>query len=371
MIYLVCFAASAGFAYFANKTNNRKKFYIFSVCSILVMVLLAGLRDYSIGIDTLNYYNKAAYWKGAVESTSLIDYLNKYFSFGYSEPLFAILLGVIAKLTGNFTVFLIICHAIILSCVYIGIVRLKEYINPVFVLILYYLLYFNHSLNMIRQHMAMAIVFVALVDVLNRKQVRYLIFIFLAVLFHNTAVIAFGLLVIYWIINYNKGKLENIGIKHRFLFTVVSLSAVVFLFAPIINFLVDIGALNEKYLYFLNNRTEPALIASGVVVIGLLAVFLFRKEITEKYKDANFFALTSICYLILMQLSLTVAYGRRIALHFALADLITLGIVENSQKNKKTQWLVRVGIIGVCFVYWLYIYILKNAGKTHPYVFFI
>ncbi len=368
MIYLFCFIISAGFAFFASRAENRKKFYILSFLSIAVMVVLAGFRDYTVGIDTYNYMTKPRYWDGAVSADSLWEYFKYYFPLGYGEPLFAVLVGVIAQFTGNFAVFLMVSHTIILTCTYVGIFRFRKHINPAFVLLAYYLLYYNHTLNLIRQHIAMAIIFAVLADILEKKYIRFCIFVFIAMLFHTTAIIAVGILAIYFIVNITHKKLINIGTTQRFYFTVLALTWLVFLFAPIINILVDMGLLNERYLFFINNNTDPALIASGVVIIELTAVFLFRKEIKDKCKDANFFILTSICYLILMQLSLTVAHGKRIALHFALADLITLGLIESSQKDPRRQKLVRIGIIGVCFVYWAYIYILKNAGETFPYI---
>ena len=368
MIYILCFAVSAGFAILANRTKNRFLFFVLSLLSISVVVALAGFRDYTIGTDTYNYLEKKMYWGGAVSAESIWEYFRFYFPLGYGEPLFAVLLGVIAQLTGNFTIFLIICHTIILVCVYIGIFRFKEYVNPAFVLLLYYLLYYNHTLNMIRQHMAMAIVFVGLADIIRKKYIRFCFFVFIAFLFHTTAIIALGLLMVYGVINIKFGKLKKIGAKPRICFTVFSLSGVVFLFAPIINFLVDFGILNKRYLYFLRNNVDPALIASIVVLLGLLGVLIFRKAIKEKCEDANFFILVSMCYLILMQLSLTVAYGKRIALHFAMSDLITLGLVESSPKSSKKRLFVRMVAIAICLIYWIYIYAFRNAGKTFPYI---
>ena len=51
MIYLACFAVSGFFAYLANRTDKRRMFLLFSFISILIPVLLAGFRAYSIGID--------------------------------------------------------------------------------------------------------------------------------------------------------------------------------------------------------------------------------------------------------------------------------------------------------------------------------
>ena len=75
MIYLVCFGISTLFAFFANRTKSRAAFLFLSVLSISVTVALAGLRDYSIGIDTANYMSLPRFWAGAVKRSTLGAYM--------------------------------------------------------------------------------------------------------------------------------------------------------------------------------------------------------------------------------------------------------------------------------------------------------
>lgn len=368
MIYLVSFIISGLFAYFASRVNNRLKFVALSFFSIAILVVLAGLRDYNIGIDVMGYLTKEPYWAGAISSDSIFEYLKTHFKLGFGEPLFAVLLGLIAQFIGKYRVFLFVAHAIILTCIYIGTFRLKKYINPTFVLLVYYLLYYNHTLNIIRQHIAMAILFVAFADLLNGKYIKYCIFVFIAMLFHSTAIISLGLLAVHLILNFQHKKLEKFSPIHRKYSIVLGLTWIVFLFAPLVKILVSLGILNKRYLFFLKNTTEPAIIVSGMVFLGLIAAYYFREQMKQKCEQYDFFVMCSICYLILLQLAFTVAHGKRVALYFALSDILTLGLIESSQTNKKTRRLVRIVILGICFIYWFYIYVWSNAGKTFPYI---
>ena len=163
MVYLVCFGISVFFANLAKKTENRKRFIFWSILSILVTVLLAGLRDISIGIDTSNYYDNS--WKTAVGSSSFWRFMVLYHrAYRAKEYLFAILIGLIAKTTRNYHVFLFAVHLIIVGGFYIGAFRFRKHADPVFSLLLFYLLYYNHSLNVFRQYMAMSILFAAAAD---------------------------------------------------------------------------------------------------------------------------------------------------------------------------------------------------------------
>ena len=80
MAYLVCFAASTALAYFANKSKKPKLFWLLFVLSILVPVMLAALRDWSVGTDTMNYYTMPRFWAGAISAESLGAYLKYYVS---------------------------------------------------------------------------------------------------------------------------------------------------------------------------------------------------------------------------------------------------------------------------------------------------
>ena len=71
IIYLVYFAVSAYFAYLARESESRKKAILFSLVSIAIPVLLAGARDFSIGIDVENYRTLTRYWMGAASSEAL------------------------------------------------------------------------------------------------------------------------------------------------------------------------------------------------------------------------------------------------------------------------------------------------------------
>ena len=59
LIYLGAFAVSVGIAAYGEhlrtKKNNEKGFYICLALAVLVMAVLAGLRDPSIGTDSVVY----------------------------------------------------------------------------------------------------------------------------------------------------------------------------------------------------------------------------------------------------------------------------------------------------------------------------
>ena len=367
MVYIVCFALSFLFAWLANnKAKNKVVFVLFSVLSISVVVALAGLRDFSIGIDTDNYLTMKLYWDGAIKSATLKEYIFDYIGGGYTEPFFALLIGVIAQMTGNFRLFLFIAHLIIILGIYIGAFRLRKHINPEWVLIIFYLLFFNQSLNIIRQYMAMAIVFAFFADILERKYIRYSIVVIIAIQFHIISIVAFGLLLIHFLF-YAPVKLGT-PFQRKIAFVSV-LGVGVLSFKPLVRFAIDVGLLHKKYDFIFERDKSPAIIVMGMLAISLATTVIFRKEMRQKSQHYDYMQLCSLCYFVLLFLTFFVGASKRIALYFGMTDMVTMALIESAQTDKKKKWLVRAGILGMTFIYWFYIYVFRNASETIPYVF--
>lgn len=368
MIYLVCFGLSAWMAHLANKAETKKKILLFSVLSIAVMVVLSGMRGYSVGIDVMNYFTKEHYWTGATGASSLMDYFRLYFPQGYGDPLFATLIGLVAQLTGSFQLLLFLVHTIIISCTYIGVYRHRKYVDPAFVLLVFYLIYYNQSLNIMRQYIAMAILFAFLADIPEGKWWRYLLGVVVAALFHSTAVLGVAPLVLYYILEFKKDTLRITPFQREMVVAGL-VSLVITLFDPLLRTAMNLGILNSRFLFFLEDDSKsPALIVACMVVMGLVAAAIFIKPMRQTCKHTDFYVFNTLIYLVMLQLTVSVAYGKRIGMYFAMADLITLGLIENAPKDEKWKKIIRYGIILVALVYWAYIYVLRNANATFPYV---
>jgi len=430
MAYLICFAASTVLAYFANKTSDRKKFWMLSAISILIPVLLAGLRDYEIGIDTISYMSKKRYWLGAASAESLGEYMEYYMGIGYGEPLFALLCGMIGQTFGNYSVFLFVVHAIIITGVYIGAYRFRKEVNPAMVLLLFYLVFYNHSLNIMRQYMAMAIVFAALADIPQKKYIRYSIAVVIAMMFHTSALLGFGAIVIHWYLYCDwkgcVGKVKRAGkrighvllpnrkterkiknqrlakftafirklfdncknaynavctqvekiepvVRRRQVILFSAMLLLVLLANPLCRLVIRMGFLHEKYLWYLDmSKAEHTTLITLFLLLEMSVLLLWHKYLRKSSRLFDFFFANTGTYLILHQISSFIVYGKRVAAYFALANLVTIAMIPRMYKDKKRRVIVYVLVLCVVIFYWFYTYILRNASQTYPYalVFF-
>lgn len=408
MIYLICFAVSAVCAELASREKDRKKVIAYSVFAIMVTALLAGLRDYSVGIDTGSYLTKKEYWGGASGYPTWGEYWSFYVRHGSGEYLFALLLGTIEQLTGNYSLFLLTVHTVIISGIYIGAYRMRRYASPGLVLMMFYLLYYNQSLNIMRQYMAMAMVFAALPDVLQRKRWRYCVVVLLASLIHKTALISYAALLIDWYLKCDldrivklpgkaaaalrrltgkdapdpKGRRRNRSggfrlpdpfrptIPQRQVILFVGLLLLVVLFNPLCRLFIAIGIIPEKYLFYVKlTKMDYNLLSTLFMLAEMPLLLLLREYMRRRIRCFDFYFSNTLSYLALLQLNFVLRYGRRIAMYFSLANLITVAMMPRIYRDRRKRTVVTVLILLAVLCYWLYVYALRNASKTLPYQF--
>lgn len=375
MTYLICFILSLCFAYLAKLSASKMTFLIFSTISLTIMITLAALRDYSIGVDTLSYLRLNIYWQGATTSGSLIDYLKYYLINGSKEPLFALMLGVIAKVTGEYRVFLFLAQTVIMVGVYIGAYRMKEHANPLLTLLLFYLLYYNYTLNATRQYMALAILFAVVRDIEEGKYKRYIVFTIIATLIHNTSILGFALLLLYYLI-YGRKELpkeetfvqrKKVSILRRIIIFGL-LIGVFYFYDPISHTLINYGILNSKYLIYLDLKSNATFFASRMfLMVEIIGLGFFFKPFRNNNIHPDFFIFCSISFLLLFQLSTVIRAGARIARFFSLLNICTIGMIVNSQRGIKKQ-IICILTISIALLYWIYTYAYINYSYTFPYI---
>lgn len=383
MIYLVCFAGSVALAYFANKAKDRKLFWLFSALSILLPVLLAGLRDYSIGIDVKNYLNMDRFWAGAIRAESLGDYLKYYLSLGLREPLFALFIGAIAQFTGEYRVFLFLSHLIIMVCVYIGAFRMRHKVRPELVLFVFYVLYFNNSLNIIRQYMALAIIFAFFADLEQRKFLRYLLVVLACSLIHTTAILSFACLIVYLLL-YPRKQISTVKTWY-----LLGLSALVVIgtvcLLPAVKFLMQTGILSSKYNYFFTDEyTRISYTRLALLVIEAAGIIFCYKKFRNDVPHSAYYIVHTVIFMCMQQLAQFVVYGHRLVLYFALPNIVTILSIPRMMSDmklqlpvlgtitldsKKLRVLAYVIILALTCYYWYYQYVGARSSETYPYIF--
>lgn len=192
--YFIAFCISILSTFLAQKKKKGFIFYLYSILAVAPLVVVAAYRDPEIGTDTINYINL---FNSAVDHNGDFDeYIDTHTSF---EFVFLLYNYIISLITTDIVVYYFITYSIIVGATYSCAIRLKQYINPTIFMLVYVLLFYSESLNIMRQYIAISFVLVATTNLIYGRNRRYIIWSVLAYLFHTSAIISFVIGAIYFI----------------------------------------------------------------------------------------------------------------------------------------------------------------------------
>lgn len=365
MIYLSVFLSSIFFLYVLSKINYSKNKLLFSVLlgiAAILPAILSGVRDLSVGTDVQFYI--VPNFELAISSESLLSYLQTIYA---KEPLYCIIVYLIAKLTHNIHLLLFVFSFVTVSCVYIGAIRIgKKYnVSYLMICVVYLLMFYNETYNMIRQHVAMAILFAGLIHVIEKDYKKYLLYVFFAVLVHATSVIGICLPLIHWFIS---SKYPTKSTMFKEVLILLGMFVVCVFPQQVFSVLVAIGLLSDRLLYYFQQNSVSNNNLLNIVLLMLLAtLFLFRLSLSKKIYGYDFWLMNAVVSLMLLQLSRVMYYGNRISEYFCLANIVAVAQLDKMTTKKHEKIVICFLTIIVALIYWYYIYVIGNNGETFPY----
>lgn len=361
------FLSSILFGYWATRINpktNRGLVFLCSVISILIPSILAGLRDVSLGTDVELYL--VPHFEMALQTETFSNYMSLIWQ---KEPSYLLLVFLVTKIFGNIQWVLFFIEFIIILCVYIGAWKLRKQISLPFVLLIYYLIFYNDTYNLLRQAIAMAIVFLAVNWLFEKKYIKYLIFVFIASTFHTTAVMGFVVFIVYYFLEGDRFRSDISAKSMRGYVLLVCVISGCILLPNIVSALVNMGILHSRYLmYFVRESVSNNLSNSLLYLLEIILVMCFSKVVQNKDNKFVFLKINLYFAFITLQLSQVMYFGYRMSLYFAIINVLLLARITQISENKKTNILVSLFIIGVLSVFWYYLYVIGGVSKTYPYL---
>lgn len=369
MIYLGTYLISALFAFFATRLSPKKNkitIVVFSFIAILLPSLLAGMRATNIGTDIEFYLINN--FDVAKSATSFKSYLPLIYA---KEPLYLAIVYCCAKVFGNVQVLLFVISFLTILLVYLSAWKWKKYLSVPMFLLLYDFLYYNDSLNIIRQHLAMAILLLGIDYLLQRKYKIYVLFIIVASLIHTAALIGFVFVLCHcYMLGSQKKR------KRKF----VKLKEVIILFASgvgicgirfWVTLAVDIGLLNSRYLYYFQNASVSNNVTDTLIYsLEIVTILLLSKQLNKYVKEYEYLKINAYLNIILLQLARIMNYGHRLSLYFGLINLLLIVQISKIERNKNKRLLINGLIYMIAIGYWIYIYCIGGVSQTFPYRFY-
>ncbi|CAG9355494.1 EpsG family protein [Clostridium perfringens] len=335
-----------------TKNNLLKKLYIIPVFSFLAFISM--FRASFIGNDTIQYLNIFENLK----FYEIKDFKGRY-ELGY-----IFLNKLILNISDNSQLILIITSFFIIFSYSRFIYK---YSNNIWLsMLLYFCLgYFGNSMNIIRQEMAIAILFFAYDFLIRRKFLKFVVIVFIASLFHQLSII--------FIIAYPISKLK-LNFNTILVFLSVTILGVL-LFNPILSMLMKF----TKYNYYLDSvyLDGEIRLASVLNIMILIITLIFGLIINKYYNVYKFDNCVRIMTLFLLMgtvisiISLRFNLLDRVANYFSVFIIIYLPNIVDKIKNKWISSLFIVIITTLFVAYFLTVQYLKpDWNSIYPYYFF-
>lgn len=328
--------------------HKNSKFSLVIIIGLLTII--TGLRAESVGLDTKSY----------IKTFELIRAGKVDQVYGF-EKSFVFICEILLKIYDNPHFILFVLS--LLTNIFI-VFRLWDFKNiasfPWMIFIYFTSFYFN-LFNIARQMCAVAIVFFATRFLQQKKYFNYLIFLFLAILFHKSAFIG----VLFLCLEFFMWRYLNVCQK-RWLIVCFVISPVILIYAW------DVFIEYSHYFQDVNFNFGIMLILKAILVvissIGLLSRIKNRQQLLQRDPVIYSVKTVRVYYfigIIITSLGYTWLFMDRIGLAFYLFECVYWGIVVKNSCYR--QWFKL--IIGSLFFIIFILSLINNGQGVLPFSF--
>ncbi len=386
IIYIITFFISCILIKTSSKVKNNKIAYFFiNTIALLLPCLLAALRDTTIGTD-VEVYVKQLFEKSQI-SNNFSSYLNCSWWWIYRtkyvsdfEIGFTVLVYIVQKITNNIHFVLFFIQLGILIPIYLGLKKIKGFENKIYLaMFIFYFSLYNIGLNTMRQMMSVALIFYGTCCLMydNKGTVKFFCSLLLAYCFHNSAMFAISIFLVYKLFNSKAEKKYFIRISNKIRISLRSVTLIIFLIAFILlisklDVLVKYVAILgfEDYSGYLDG--EYSLVFSKIIrVLPIILLLLYSgKYYIRNDKNSYIYIMLFIIAIGVSQFSSVTTYGERLSYVFQSFNIILVPNLCYVHPNKELNKILRILIMFYYIAYWYYYFVNGGSGETAPYKFY-
>lgn len=360
--------------------NIKERNLILTTLSALPLSILAGLRTTEIGTD-IGVYGFTSF-NLATSSSSFLEYWHLITIKYGTEIGYAWLNYVVSRFTSSLNVFLFVLSFCTLWFVIKGALNFEKvlHVPSEIQIIIYFSILYGTSLNMMRQSLAMSIIFFSTSLLVQKKKKYFVASLLLAViafLFHRTAIMITGIYLTYW---YSVGISKTLRKKFEyFIFPWAVPLAVIgipFLFKYFIN-----NAIFSKYQMYLEAdnwlgstsksisriflTTGPAISALLLVLVIFIAKTYFKLD-QKKLEILGFLGIILLFDVFTQFTAISGQIVSRLGLYFTIFEIVAVPFCIQTFFSK----YVSIFVYSVLIFYYLYIFYhltILGTGQIYPY----
>lgn len=369
MIYFLVFLISYGcFAisdFFYSKIKSLS--VSLAIFAVLLVVILSGVRDYTIGTDILVYGN--SFFDMAGYTNNFMNYRQTLSAFGSSEIGYQLLNYIVHFFTVNPHILYTIIAGIINFNILYTLFLCRKIITPSLGWITYLLLIFPITLNLLRQSIALSFIAVGIALIINKKAKKSFCFFIIACLFHNSAVI--GLII--WLLGvliykyqYNKKAISFIILSFLIFIGILS------------NLVTRLDLGGNKYAMYLAQSSDFAKtsIASSVMIrlpMLLLVLFIVLRNKFNLQPSSVFLYTLLIMELVMVPLQLINVTISRLMFYFGMSKILAYPLIVKKINSGLFGKVIISICIYVCYIVYLIVIfyiqiIVNNSNEIYPFI---
>ncbi|MGD9678797.1 MAG: EpsG family protein [Vulcanibacillus sp.] len=299
------------------RSQSSRYIYIFFI--FLFLMAYAVIREIDFTSDTLAYSRNFIKY-GTMSWNNL---LQNSINITIKDPLFWIFTKLIYSLGFSVKAWFFIISAIFSVLFSATIVKYSKDIALSFILLIA-LDYYYFSLTGLRQAIALAIIFYSWRYIESNQNIKFIVFVLIASMFHISALIA--LIILF---------LKNKKFKIQKLVLIPIIIIVMYFITPLIVVVLN-QFLPTNYQFYINSRITLNLSGFFIQLVILIFAYLFSSDILKKDKSNNI--LFNILYIgLFLQLLATFLFAEffRISYYFSVFALILVpNVIATSKSNR-------------------------------------
>lgn len=302
------------------KYKYSKQLFLFW---IIILFFVSAFR-FQVGYDYINY---AFTGKSISQFNNFGDILQ--FVLVQGTDIGYLVIGYLASyLFDNFQCIFIAMATVQSFLLYKSIIKYIKCKYRLICLYTFYASFYALSLTISRQMLAVLICLYAIQFIVEKKTIHFFVYVFIAVLFHKSAIV---FLSAYFIDNF------KVNIKYL-IFYVFMLMFLSFGFKDILTFITNLLGLYNSYSFVSRDGALTGIIVSTVFLIPIIYTYIIYKEKIE-YFDSIVFKLYLVGY-ILDLFRVQFFYFSRIALYYKIFFVIALLLPLKYLKIKENKLII-------------------------------
>lgn len=354
---------SAAFAWLASRAKDRMTAFVCSAASVLVLCVLGGLRDWTIGTDT-RLYGVLDYTKAA-QSVDFADYTSR----SGHESGWLMITYMCCKFLGHFNWALFFYQLITISCFYIGAYKHRKTVSLPFLLLIFCLMEYNDSYNMMRQMISAAIIFMGLDCIETKQYFKFSLYIIAGYFFHKSSLIGFPLLIGFHMLA--TSEKVTYSRKYKAVFAAVMVFVLMSV-KPAASLYADVVAGASYYQHYENRYSDMFVPTTPVLLMAIqfLVMAFYRRNAEKIILPAGGSGVNFHMFMFLFCIIYRVAVrfvSTRVLVYYDFVSMLSMAALPRCIKNRYLRFMLFAGILSALTFYWYRFYIRGNYAQTYPY----